>query len=85
MYEGMTNVVLLSILTTFISQDYSSSFNLSLRRDYECEILEKDYYIKDCYRNKDLNFEEREMIASMNARNAYFIDWDDERLDLPKI
>lgn len=57
--------ILLTIFFSFFSEQINSSA-LVLRKDYECEIFEKDFYIKDCYRNVDLNFDDKKMIADIS-------------------
>lgn len=65
-------IKLVIVLTTLILLSFSIiplESRYSIRKDFECEIFERDYYIKDCYRVRELNVEDREMIAGiLNAR-----------------
>lgn len=62
-------MILSAIILTFISfnfpQENPVNPSLSIKKDYECEILEKDFFIKDCYRNADLNLDDKKMIAGI--------------------
>lgn len=69
----MTKVILLSQFVTFLCSLIKDHPSVSIRKDYECEILERDYFMKDCYRNADLNFEGKKMIAStLSARGDFY-------------
>jgi len=63
-------MIISAIILTFISFNSPQKNSvhhpgLSIKKDYECEILEKDFFIKDCYRNAVLNLDDKKMIAGM--------------------
>ena len=58
-------ILFLLILTSMLFYQ-AAHVQMAIRKDYECEILERDFFIKDCYRNVELNLEDREMIAGTN-------------------
>ena len=62
--KAVTILMLLFLISMLFDQAAVGS--MAIRKDYECEILERDFFIKDCYRNVELNLEDREMIAGTN-------------------
>ncbi|HLT23426.1 MAG TPA: hypothetical protein VKZ84_08280 [Bacteriovoracaceae bacterium] len=62
----MIKVVVFLLFIFSISFVQEDERHWVIRKDYECEIFEKDFFIKDCYRNADLNFDDKKMIADIH-------------------
>lgn len=65
----MNKFVFLILLAFLFSLSWVDKAQWSIRKDYECEIAEKSFFIKDCYRNGVLNLDDRKMIAQAPLSN----------------
>ncbi len=69
----MKKVYLALSITLISSLNISSMKNneVSIRMDYECEIVEKNFFYKDCKIVRDLNTDYQKMIAMKEGQRIY--------------
>lgn len=72
----MKKVYLALSITLISSLNISSMKNneVSIRMDYECEIVEKNFFYKDCKIVRDLNTDYQKMIAMEKGQRIFSSD-----------